>query len=134
MTKNDLLVNETSCPCGSKQLFVSCCYPFLNNEKWPSTPEALMRSRYCSFVFLQVDYLLETTHPKTRKYYSDAAIRNWAKQLKWVDLTIHEAKDSTVKFNARYIDEKGILQEHKEFSTFETANGKWYFLDGIDWE
>jgi SEC-C motif-containing protein len=93
-----------------------------------------MRSRYCSFVFLQVDYLLETTHPKTRKYYSDAAIRNWAKQLKWVDLIIHEAKDSTVKFNARYIDEKGILQEHKEFSTFETANGKWYFLDGIDWE
>ena len=127
-------MNEIFCPCGSKQLFVSCCYPFLNNKKWPRTPEALMRSRYSAFVFMQVEYLIETTHPKTKKYYSEKTIRQWAERLKWIDLTIHEANDSTVKFNARYMDENGMLQEHKELSTFEKANGKWYFLDGVDWD
>lgn len=134
MWKNEVFNDENSCPCGSNNTFSSCCFPFLNAEKWPLTPEQLMRSRYSAFVKMKMDYLLKTTHPSTRKYYTEASIRNWANQCKWVDLTILEAKGNTVKFNARFIDEKGNLQEHKEFSTFQKVNNKWFFVDGQDWE
>lgn len=134
MKNNNEIDHANNCPCGSNVAFLSCCFPFLNADKWPLTPEQLMRSRYSAFVKMNVDYLLKTTHPSTRKFYSEAAIRSWANQCKWVDLSIHEATGSTVKFNARYMDEKGNLQEHKEFSTFQKVNDLWYFVDGQDWE
>lgn len=120
------------CPCGSRKPFQDCCEPFLNGEKFPETPEQLMRSRYSAYATLNTAYILETTHPKTRKYYSAKAIREWAEQSTWIGLEVLEAKDNTVKFVAHYLDAEKIPQQHREYSMFKQEGGHWYFVDGTD--
>jgi len=40
---------ETRCPCGSQEIFASCCEPYLSGDKIPLTAEILMRSRYTAY-------------------------------------------------------------------------------------
>ena len=40
---------ECDCPCDSKKLYRSCCGPFHNKEKLPSSPIDVLRSRYSAF-------------------------------------------------------------------------------------
>lgn len=118
------------CPCCSEKEFKNCCSPFLSGEQLPATPEQLMRSRYTAYVQCDVEYLLKTTHPKTRKYYSAKSIREWAQQCEWLKLEVKEAIDNSVVFYA-YFSEHGQLNIHKERSTFREENGVWYFVDGV---
>src|SRR5437868_5655503 len=48
------------CPCGSGADYKICCTPYLNGEKNPPTPEALMRSRYTAYVKANLDYIEAT--------------------------------------------------------------------------
>ena len=45
-----------------------------------ATAEELMRSRYSAYVTRNVAYILETTSPKFRKYYSPKSILEWASE------------------------------------------------------
>lgn len=121
----------SACPCCSTLKFEHCCEPFLNGTPAP-TPEALMRSRYTAYALCNVPYLLQTTHPKTRKYYSAKSIEQWAKESTWLKLEIKEAEGNTVTFYAYFKDQSGQLQVHKEHSTFKQEDGIWYFVDGTD--
>lgn len=118
------------CYCCSQKSFGSCCEPFLSGKTLPSTAEELMRSRYSAYATKNVPYILETTSPKFRKYYSPKSILDWASGSTWISLEILCSSEKQVKFVATYLDENGRLMRHTEDSRFEKIGERWYFMDG----
>ncbi|WP_343631412.1 YchJ family metal-binding protein [Fluviicola sp.] len=118
------------CYCCSQKSFEACCEPFLLGTAFPATAEELMRSRYSAYVTKNVPYIMETTSPKFRKYYSAKSILEWAASSTWISLEILSASEKRVKFVATYLDGNGELTRHTEDSRFEKIGDRWYFRDG----
>lgn len=125
------------CYCSSGKEFAKCCQPFLEEKAKPQTAEELMRSRFSAYAASQVEYLLRSTHPSTRKSHNAEDIENWAQTNAWEKLEIiaksaGEAKDKggTVEFKAYFTDANGNPQIHHENSNFRKELGKWFFVDG----
>lgn len=126
-----------NCYCCSGNKFEDCCQPFISGTAKPPTAEALMRSRYSAYVTVEVDYLLRTTHPSTRKFHDAESIKQWAKSSSWQKLEIISTIDGSpkdkkgmVEFKAYYLDEHQQPQIHHEHSNFLKELGKWFFVDG----
>lgn len=119
-----------TCYCGSDAEFEACCQPYINGSIKAPTAEALMRSRYSAYATHAVDYLMETTHPSQRKYYSKSEIKQWAISNIWMQLKVLSATATTVEFQAYYTDGSGKEQLHHEKSTFALENGSWFYVDG----
>jgi SEC-C motif domain protein len=124
------LKSTNSCYCGSPLPFSECCEPLITGTKKAGTAEQLMRSRYSAYCIIAVDYLLNTTHPSTRKYYSGKTIKDWAEECIWQKLEIHDFSATTVTFSAHFLDENSTPCVHREHSTFRLENETWYFVDG----
>lgn len=120
----------TNCFCGTTIPFQNCCEPYLNGSKNAPTAEALMRSRYTAFATGAADYLVNTTHVSKRKYHNKSKILAWSQSNQWLRLEILAATETTVTFNAYYLDENLKAQIHYEHSTFKLENGKWFYVDG----
>ncbi|BCX47526.1 hypothetical protein HAHE_14340 [Haloferula helveola] len=128
--------NEQPCPCGSGQPYVSCCMPFLHSKTKPATAEQLMRSRYSAYYFRKVDYLVETTHPDTRKPGLRKELTKMVPQVNWAKLTVlatakggREDKVGKVEFIANYFVQGEPFELH-EVSRFRRHKGDWKYLDG----
>ena len=119
------------CPCCSGKKYAVCCQPLLTGVAAAQTPEQLMRSRYTAYTLIDADYLVRTTHPKTRKYYSKKSIKDWAESCEWLKLEVKMAEGDKVGFYA-YFNESGKLAVHKELSTFKQEDGIWYFVNGVE--
>lgn len=124
------------CPCSSGKTFSDCCEPIIQNQS-AATAVALMRSRYSAYVSGQAEYLLQTTHSKTRSEHNLEDITTWSASNKWTGLEIISAEHGNrsdtrgiVEFKARFIDEKGKTQVHHERSTFQKEEGQWFYLEG----
>lgn len=120
----------TICYCGNHLSFQECCEPFIKGVQKPPTAEALMRSRYSAYATGEADYLVNTTHVSTRKNHKKSDILSWAKNNKWTQLEIISASETTVIFNAYYLDNRLQPQIHYEQSTFVFENGSWFYIDG----
>lgn len=120
-------VEQQRCPCGSGEAYLACCQPFHQGSPAP-TPEALMRSRYCAFVFKLSDYLQETWHQSTRPQSM-----NLEPSPEWTSLRIldHSTRGDTgtVHFRAVYRlgDGWGYLEET---SNFAREGGRWFYVSG----
>jgi SEC-C motif-containing protein len=90
-----------------------------------------MRSRYSAYATGEIDYLIESTHPSTRKLYSLADIEGWMRSNKWLKLEIISCVGAIVEFKAHFVEGLNSPEIHHERSTFQKENGRWYFLDGI---
>ena len=99
--------------------------------------EALMRARYSAHVLGEIDFIMETVHPKLRSGHSAADIRAWAEQTSWLKLEVLECLKGTVKDNKGIVEFKAyFLSElkqsvHHERSNFERLDNKWYYVDGV---
>jgi SEC-C motif domain protein len=117
------------CPCGSRLTYERCCERWRAGEAAPDA-EALMRSRYTSFVLKRDDYLLATWHPSTRplEISPDAFERRWLglKVLRREQLSPDSA---VVEFIARY-KASGRTHELRETSRFVREDGRWLYVDG----
>jgi SEC-C motif-containing protein len=122
--------NSATCFCGSAIPFQDCCGKYIYGIQKAPTALALMKSRYSAYAVLQADYLLNTTHSSQRKYYSKAAILNWATANEWQKLEIISFTENTVEFKACFLDENKQNQIHHEFSTFKKENDIWFYVDG----
>lgn len=96
-----------------------------------------MRSRYSAYALNQVNYLVKTTHPDTRRGKLKNDISTWAEQVNFFKLEIigsvrggSEDKSGKVEFIAFYRDSHGINKLH-ELSSFKKFKEKWYYLSGI---
>ncbi len=123
-------MKETNYHCGTALPFRNCCEPYISGSTNAPAAEALMRSRYSAYAVHDVDYLWETTAPKSRKHHSKSALLGWAKANHWVKLEVLNAGESTVGFKAFYLDSRLQEQVHREKSAFIYQEGKWYYLDG----
>jgi SEC-C motif-containing protein len=129
-------MNKPSCPCGSKQLWKNCCLPFIENIHKPENAEQLMRSRYSAYTTHNMEYLIHSTHPDTRKpLYADAgniqeANTQW-RQLQILNTSLGGPNDlqGEVEFTAFYI-EQGQLKQLHEHSLFIKTEGRWLYHSG----
>lgn len=117
------------CYCGKSSEFEACCGPYLGGTSFPLNPEQLMRSRYTAYVLGNVDYLLQTTHPNTRRFHRREDILQWSTSNTWIRLEVITAKKEFVHFKAYFRDYLGRSQVHEERSRFKKEHGKWYYLD-----
>jgi SEC-C motif-containing protein len=101
------------------------------------TAEQLMRSRYTAFVLADINYLLNSHHPKTRPTKERKQILKWAKSVHWMGLHIVSKKagsesdsEGWVEFKASYIEDNfpGCIHEN---SYFVKENGKWFYKSGV---
>lgn len=126
----------TICPCGSGTPYSECCEQIISGGQSAVTAEQLMRARYSAYVFAEMDFIFESTHPDHRQGYDHAGTKEWAETAEWQGLEIigtnrGGADDSVgeVEFIARFI-EKGESREHHEAGQFKRKDGRWYFTEG----
>ncbi len=124
------MIKTESCPCGSEQLYSTCCEPIIKGNRKAQSAVELMKSRYSAYVHGEVDYIIQSTAKSQRKYYSKKDILNWAKESNWLKLEIVQFTNDTVEFKAHYQDKKKLVIIHHEFSTFIFEKETWYFLEG----
>lgn len=124
------------CPCGSRKAYTECCGKYLEGTEKPQTAEQLMRSRYTAHVVGNIDYIVNTVHPETRKNHDSSAIRDWALNTDWEKLELISREmggiphnSGTVEFKAHF-KQGGKSVAHHELSTFRKHEGEWYFYDG----
>ncbi|MCA5005771.1 zinc chelation protein SecC [Sphingobacterium sp. WQ 366] len=121
---------QENCPCGSSKSYIECCNSIHANPKNANSAEELMRSRYCAFVKLNIEFIYDTFHPNTRRFQSKKDIENWAKENKWMHLEVLKSTDTTVEFKAHYLDVNLDVKVHHEQSTFKRTQNCWFYLDG----
>jgi SEC-C motif-containing protein len=93
-----------------------------------------MRSRFAAFALGDAEYLWRTLHPdhEDHAHPKDAVLRslkNAARALKYMRLTILEAQDDRVLFLAG-VFEKGRDRSFVELSTFARDAVGWRYLSG----
>jgi SEC-C motif-containing protein len=120
---------ETNCPCGAGKAFDACCGRFLSGAQFAPTAEELMRSRYSAFALGQVQYLLDSWHPRTRPRSLDLDDRDVWTRLEVLSTTGGGLLDQsgTVEFIAHFRMQKQAGEVHGN-STFERFHGKWYYV------
>ena len=96
-----------------------------------------MRSRYTAYAIVEIEYLLRSTHPSTRKFCEPDSIEQWAKANRWQKLEIISTdkgnfsdKHGTVEFKAYFLDADDRMRIHHEISDFRKELGKWFFVGG----
>ncbi len=126
-------IQNHPCSCGSGEVFVKCCRPLISGEVAPRTAEALMRSRYTAFCHQEMNYVRDTTHPKSRRNMDEEGQRTWAEKAQFQKLEILKASQMAdtafVEFKAHYAMD-GDVHVHHEISNFRREKGRWYFLSG----
>lgn len=125
------------CYCCSGKEYERCCEPILKDHKKAETAEALVRSRYTAYAVADIPYLVLSTLPSQRHFYSAADLKRWSLSSKWMKLEIlstemGKAYDNKgfVEFKAYFVDEDLNPHVHHEYSTFVKENELWYFLKG----
>ena len=123
-----------TCPCGSGSTFDACCEPIISGTREPDTAEQLMRARYSAFTTGAIDFIVSSTHSRSRKEIDLSFIQDWSQNSTWHGLEILETKDvnedkAFVSFEARFT-QNGEEQRHREKSLFEREDGQWRFVTG----
>ena len=126
--------NNQPCPCGSDARFGDCCEPIIKGERESETAVELMRARYSAFATGAIEFIVTTTHSRTRREVNIPDITDWSQTSTWHGLQIIETKmvgdsQAHVSFEAHFT-QKGKDQHHREKSLFELEGGKWRFVTG----
>lgn len=127
---------QSLCPCKSRLPYATCCMPFHHGKAKPETAELLMRSRYSAYFFRLVGYLVDTTHPDTKKPGLRKGLQKTVHQVNWANLEIlsvvkggREDKVGKVEFVADYFVEGQPYDLH-EVARFRRYKGAWKYMDG----
>ncbi|HEY5241235.1 MAG TPA: YchJ family metal-binding protein [Polyangiaceae bacterium] len=126
--------SSSPCPCTSGRVYAECCAPLHRGQREAETPEALMRSRFAAFALGDAEYLWRTLHPDHEDCARDratvlAALRDVARTLRFMRLTILDASGSRVLFHAAVFD-KGKDRSFVELSSFARDDAGWRYVAG----
>jgi SEC-C motif-containing protein len=123
------------CPCGSGDLEVACCGPFIDGVPAP-TALALMRSRYTAYVRGAIEYLVATHDVSTRGSLDRKSMTQWSRDTLWMGLEIvaterggEDDEEGVVEFIARGVT-RGQPFVQRERSRFRKGDGAWFYVDG----
>lgn len=99
-----------------------------------------MRSRFSAYAAHETDYIIATTHPKSR--YQQADKKAWRKELRhyvettqFLALNVREAHQDDAQgvgevFFSAILAQQGASSVFTERSRFEKLGGRWLYLDG----
>ncbi len=129
------------CPCGTQKHYTDCCQPYLDGLALAPTAEALMRSRYTAYSKNNLNYLIGTQHPTTRKKTDPITLQQTFETTRWVSLTIVKTqqglphhKRGIVEFIATHQEKSRNLNPQQsqlhERSRFIQENKQWFYIDG----
>jgi SEC-C motif-containing protein len=126
--------NNEICPCGSGASFAACCEPIIKGARESQTAEELLRARYSAFATHAIDFIVDSTHTRTRKDIDLSFIREWSETSTWRGLEIIETKHindnkTFISFEAQFT-QGGEDHRHRERSLFEREDGQWRFATG----
>src|SRR5712672_1009609 len=129
-----MIDDNQDCPCGSGVRFADCCEQIITGERESQTAEELMRARYAAFATGAIDFIVASTHSRTRSEIEIQDIRDWSQNSIWHGLQIIETKlindnEAHVSFEAQFT-QAGKHQNHREKALFERESGKWRFVTG----
>lgn len=117
-----------NCPCGSRQQYQECCDKFISGTQHATSPEQLMRSRYCAYALKNENYLLKSWHPSTRPGSLDLS----QDSTQWKELKIISAINDNVHFVAYFTQD--TLNKDKTYALSEQSHfvkeTNWFYLDG----
>lgn len=126
----------SNCPCCSGADYETCCKPFISGARKALKAEELMRARYTAHTTADIDFVVATHHPETRKEIDVEQTRSWAEKSEWIGISIKNVIDGMendetgeIEFVATYRDHNGVRQTHHELSEFEKKDGEWFFRD-----
>ena len=132
----------TKCPCGTGETYQSCCEKYITQEKKPTTPLQLMRSRYTAFSENFMLYIQTTCGGKALESFNaqDTSKANSPNTLSiiWTQLEIlnydetpEKNKPSFVEFKAHYSiqGQSNVLHEKSEFR-WSNQKEMWLYVDG----
>lgn len=126
----------SKCPCGSGNDYKVCCEPIIKGLVKAPTAEKLMRARYSGYTKHEVDFIINSHHPKSRKDISRESIEEWSNNSEWAGIEILDVQKGSeadtsglVEFKVHYTENR-IKQYHHELSQFEKIDGEWFFKDG----
>ncbi|WP_129656803.1 YchJ family protein [Rothia halotolerans] len=129
---------ESRCPCGTGEVYGSCCGPLHSGAREAPTAEALMRSRFCAFAVHDAAYLLRTWHPSTRPEELELDGTILWQRLEILGTQGGPFDDAArVRFAAHYRSRPGIPPEERvrgvqrEDSRFLREDGRWLYVDGV---
>ena len=129
--------SASPCHCGSTVAYSACCGPYISGQRRAPTAETLMRSRYTAYAREEVDYILHTQAPESRKPSLEREVLRFAQTADFLGLTIEHtdggeagAPRGTVEFTARYeVDgHKHVMRERSHFR-YDAEEG-WYYVNG----
>ncbi|MBI2374246.1 MAG: SEC-C domain-containing protein [Deltaproteobacteria bacterium] len=96
-----------------------------------------MRSRYTAYATGEVDHVIASHDPRTRKELDRNDMERWSRESTWKGLRILSTsgggepdQEGRVEFVAMYDDANGRPVGHHENARFERIDGRWYFVDG----
>lgn len=123
------------CPCGTGNRYLDCCGAYLQKKSNPSSPEALMRSRYTAYVEKNADYIRKTMKEPALKKYNKKNILKGREQWQGLQV-IHASIDPNntsvgyVEFIASFLLDNTLHQIHEK-SEFHFIDNRWYYVDGV---
>ena len=121
------------CPCGSDMLFSECCEPYILQRKLPSSPEALMRSRFSAYVKKAYAYIVNTYTVASKQNLTVANIAEASKDTTWIKLEVMSAYEQDehgeVEFIAFYKVGHRFYAMH-ELSRFIKEDKRWRYVNG----
>ncbi|MFZ2315813.1 MAG: YchJ family protein [Gammaproteobacteria bacterium] len=123
------------CACGSKKDYADCCQPFIDGTKLPSTPEALMRSRYTAYTQRNIDYIAKTMASPASDGFNAEEAKAWAEQCEWLKLEVIEASYNQLTGFVEFIAHFNHHQQRQmihEKSEFHLINSKWVYVNGTN--
>lgn len=131
MTDKD---QDQTCPCGSNAPFANCCEPIIHGERESQTAEELMRARYSAFVTGAIDFIVASTHSRSRPEIDIKDTREWSLKSTWhglqiIDTKIVDDSKAYVSFEAQFT-QAGQDLSHREKALFEREHEKWRFVTG----
>ncbi len=126
----------SKCPCGSNENFSACCEPYIEGKMVPEYAEQLMRARYSAHTTANIQFIVGSHHPHTRKEIDEDTTKKWAQESTWMGIRIINVTGGSpndtsgeVEFIATYRDGSGKRHNHHELSEFQKLDSKWYFKD-----
>ena len=121
------------CPCGTGKAYQQCCGAFIAGEKFPSTPEELMRSRYTAYTEANIDYIARTMQSPALDHFDANYVKDWSDKVKWLKLEVVNSSVADTKGFVEFLahfsenNQKHVIHE---LSEFHLVNGHWFYVDG----
>ena len=89
-----------------------------------------MRSRYVAYTRNNLDYIAQTMTGPAMQNFDQASATQWAANITWLGLTIHDAQDTIVEFTAHYEQDNQRHTLHGR-SLFEHIDDAWFYVDSL---